>query len=161
MLRKIGIIAVLALLVTALAAVPVLAQSGHFITGGGNAATCTDEGTTVLCDGKVAGLGGTTFDIVASATGTASVTCTNPAGNVAPGQSFTTTSTGSLGPTPTPRNGQFQFRNLTSAAPTAPAGSCPNPMWTATVTDVAFTTATLTLFEDSTISDTITVPVTT
>ena len=36
------------------------AQSGHFITGGGNAPSCTDEGTTVECTGKVAGLGGTT-----------------------------------------------------------------------------------------------------
>ena len=158
MLRKFGIIAVLSLIVAALAAVPALAQSGHF---NDRTVECTDEGTTVECSGKVAGLGGTTFQINTSATGTASVTCTNPAGNVAPGQSFTTTTTGTTGPTPTPRNGQFQFRNLTSAAPTAPAGSCPNPMWTATVTDVAFTTATLTLFEDSTISDTITVPVTT
>jgi hypothetical protein len=33
-------------------------------------------------------------------------------------------------------------------------------LWTATVTDVHFTDATLTLFEDSTVSDTITVPVT-
>jgi hypothetical protein len=33
-------------------------------------------------------------------------------------------------------------------------------MWTATVTDVQFTTATITLLEDSTVSDTITVPVT-
>jgi hypothetical protein len=156
MLRKFGIIAVLSLLVTAFAAVPVLAQSGHFV----GTPTCTDEGTTFVCSGKVAGLGGTTFDITATATGTASVTCTNPAGNVAPGQSFTTTTTGSLGPTPTPRNGQFQF-NIESIAPTAPAGSCPNPKWTATVTDVTFGDATLNLFEDSTLSDTITVPVTT
>jgi hypothetical protein len=39
-------------------------------------------------------------------------------------------------------------------------GSCPNPMWTATVTDVTFGPATLTLLEDSNVSDTITVPVT-
>src|SRR6266545_4434015 len=84
---------------------------------------------------------------------------TNPGGNVAPGQTFTTTVTGTTGPGPTPRNGQYQF-DVTTTAPTAPPGSCPNPMWTATVTDVQFTTATITLLEDSTVSDTITVPVT-
>ena len=131
------------------------AQSGHFV----GTPTCTDQGTTVRCSGKVAGLGGTTFEIRVSATGTASVTCTNPAGNVAPGQSFTTTSTGTGGPQPTPRNGQASFI-VSSTTPTAPAGSCPNPKWTATVNDVQFTTATLTLLEDSTVSDTITVPVT-
>jgi hypothetical protein len=130
------------------------AQSGHFV----GTPVCTDEGTTVECSGKVAGLGGTTFEITVSAPGTASVTCTNPAGNVAPGQSFTTTVAGSSGPFPTPRNGQARF-TVTSVAPTAPAGSCPNPMWTATVTDVAFTDATVTLREDSNVSDVITVPV--
>jgi hypothetical protein len=131
------------------------AQSGHFV----GTPTCTDIGTQVQCSGKVAGLGGTTFTITVSAQGTASVTCTNPAGNVAPGQSFTTTTTGSSGPFATPRNGQARF-TVTSNTPTAPAGSCPNPMWTATVADVAFTSdATITLFEDSTVSDTITVPI--
>jgi hypothetical protein len=130
------------------------AQSGHFV----GTPTCTDAGTTVQCSGKVAGLGGTTFTILVSAEGTASVTCTNPAGNVAPGQSFSTTVAGSSGPFPTPRNGQARF-TVTSDAPSAPPGSCPNPKWTATVTDVAFTDATITLQEDSTVSDTITVPV--
>jgi hypothetical protein len=149
------------LLLLAVAAVAMLAftpaasaQSGHFV----GTPTCTDIGTQVQCSGKVAGLGGTTFTITVSAPGTASVTCTNPGGNVAPGQSFSTTVTGTSGPFPTPRNGQARF-TVTSDAPTAPPGSCPNPMWTATVTDVAFTTATITLSEDSTVSDTITVPV--
>jgi hypothetical protein len=132
-----------------------LAQAGHFV----GTPTCTDQGTTVECRGKVAGLGGTTFTITVEATGTASVTCTNPGGNVAPGQSFTTTVAGTSGPFPTPRNGQARF-TVESVTPTAPPGSCPNPMWTATVTDVAFTDATITLREDSTISDVITVPVT-
>jgi hypothetical protein len=48
---------------------------------------------------------------------------------------------------------------VTTAAPTAPAGSCPNPMWTAEVVDVQFTTATITLFENGTVSDQVTVPV--
>src|SRR5215207_6824087 len=61
--------------------------------------TCTDLGTQVQC-----------------------------AGNVAPGQSFTFTAFGSSGPFSTPRNGQAPF-TVTSAAPSAPAGSCPNPKW--------------------------------
>jgi len=130
------------------------AQSGHFV----GTPTCSDEGTFLACTGKVAGLGGTTFRIDVSATGTADVTCTNPAGNVAPGQSFSFEGAGSTGDQLTPRNGQFRF-SVATAAPTAPPGSCPNSKWTATVTDVHFTDATLTLFEDSTVSDTITVPV--
>jgi hypothetical protein len=126
------------------------AQSGHFV----GTPRCSDIGTQVQCTGKVAGLGGTTFTITVSAQGTASVTCTNPAGNVAPGQSFSTGVTGTSGPFATPRNGQASF-TVTSNAPTAPPGSCPNPKWTATVTDVVFTSdATITLFEDSTVSDT-------
>jgi hypothetical protein len=132
-----------------------LAQSGHFV----GTPTCTDQGTTAQCTGKVAGLGGTTFEITVTAEGTASVECANPAGNVAPGQDFDFTAAGSSGPQPTPRNGQFRF-NVTTVAPTAPAGSCPNPMWTATVVDVEFGDATITLTEDGAVSDTITVPVT-
>jgi hypothetical protein len=129
------------------------AQSGHFV----GTQTCRDIGTQVECSGKVAGLGGTTFTILVSAQGTASVTCTNPGGNVAPGQSFSFTAAGQSGPFPTPRNGQARY-TVTTDAPSAPAGSCPNPMWTATVTDVQFTTATLTLRENGD-SDTVTVPV--
>jgi hypothetical protein len=131
-----------------------LAQSGHFV----GTPTCTDEGTTVECRGKVAGLGGTTFEITVEAPGTASVECTNPGGNVAPGQSFTTTVAGTSGPLATPRNGQFRF-TVESDTPSAPPGSCPNPMWTATVVDVEFGDATITLTEDGAVSDTITVPV--
>jgi hypothetical protein len=130
------------------------AQSGHFV----GTPTCTDEGTFLECNGKVAGLGGTTFRIDVSASGVADVTCTNPGGQVAPGQSFSFAGAGSTGDQLTPRNGQFRF-SVETVSPTAPPGSCPNPMWTATVTDVHFTDATLTLFENSTVADTITVPV--
>jgi hypothetical protein len=146
----IGVLTVAALAFPSVAS----AQSGHFV----GTQTCTDIGTQVQCSGKVAGLGGTTFTILVSAQGTASVTCTNPAGNVAPGQRFTFTATGQSGPFATPRNGQSPYTVRTNA-PTAPAGSCSNPKWTATVTDVAFTTATITLLEDSTQSDQVTVPV--
>jgi hypothetical protein len=148
------VVATAALVVMLATAAVALAQSGHFV----GTPVCTDEGTTVECRGKVAGLGGTTFEITVSAPGTASVECTNPGGNVAPGQSFTTTTTGSSGPLATPRNGQFRF-TVESDAPSAPPGSCPNAMWSAEVVDVVFGDATITLTEDGVVSDTITVPV--
>jgi hypothetical protein len=132
------------------------AQSGHFV----GTPTCTDIGTQVQCSGKVAGLGGTTFTITVEADGIASVECTNPGGNVAPGQDTAVNVSGSSGPLATPRNGQFRF-SLTSTdpEPLPPTPTCPNNQWTPNIVDVTFGDATLTLFEDGNVSDTITVPV--
>jgi len=158
MIRKVGI-SVAATLILALSATLALAQSGHFLTGGGNAVQCFDAGTYVECSGKVAGLGGTTFQIDVTASGIASVECINPAGNRAPGQDTSVTTSGSSGPLATPRNGQYRFTVETNP-PTVPnTPTCPNAQWTAEVVDVTFTTATLTLREDGAISDQITVPV--
>ena len=137
------------------------AQSGHFVTGGNNAPTCTDEGTTVSCDGSVAGLGGTTFEITIEAQGTASVECTNPGGNVAPGQDTAVTVAGTTDPQPTPRNGRVNFMiESDDPEPLPPTPTCPNDQWTPNIVDVTFTTATLSLFEDDVLSDQIVVPVT-
>jgi hypothetical protein len=136
------------------------AQSGHFLTGGNNAPTCTDIGTQVSCSGKVAGLGGTTFEITISAPGIASVECTNPGGNVAPGQDTAVTVAGTTGPQPTPRNGSAKFTVTTDDPEPLPATpTCPNNQWTPEIVDVSFTTATLTLSEDGVVSDMVTVPV--
>ncbi len=137
-----------------------LAQSGHFIASGGNAVTCTDIGTQVTCTGKVAGLGGTTFEIHVAAEGVAEVVCINPGGNRAPGQDTEVTTEGTTDPLPTPRNGQYVFSVTTdSPEPLPPTPTCPNDQWTPQIVDVEFTTATLTLFEDGVVSDQITVPV--
>jgi hypothetical protein len=157
-MRKIivGAVAVAALALSGVAQ----AQSGHFLTGGGNAPSCTDIGTQVLCTGKVAGLAGTTFEITIEAEGIASVECTNPGGNVAPGQDTTVTTEGSTDPLPTPRNGQYRFSIITddpSPLPSTP--TCPNPQWSADVIDVVFTTATLSLYENGLLVDQVTVPV--
>ena|SRR5215218_8767947 len=156
-MRKIAIWGVLALIAVALAAVPAVAQSGHFV----GTPTCTDIGTQLQCDAKVAGLGGTTFQLNISGSGTGTVECHNPSGNVAPGQDTTVTASGSSGPLPTPRNGSFTFNNVTSVAPANLIGrpTCPNNQWTGVITDVDFTTATLTLLENGQVSDTTTVTV--
>jgi hypothetical protein len=160
-MRRIVMMAIFAVVGLVLWATPAQAQSGHFVTGGGNAPTCDDVGTQVSCDVKVAGLGGTTFEITVTAPGVAAVECENPGGNVAPGQDTEITATGTTGPQPTPRNGSVTFRDLTTVAPTVPnVPTCPNPQWTARVVDVEFGPATLTLTEDGQVSDSITIPVT-
>jgi hypothetical protein len=138
-----------------------LAQSGHFIENGAGAPVCTDEGTTVECTGKVAGLGGTTFEITIEADGIASVECTNPGGNVAPGQDTAVTVAGTTGPQETPRNGSVRFTIETDdPEPLPPTPTCPNDQWVPNIVDVTFTTATLTLFEDDVEVDQVIVPVT-
>jgi hypothetical protein len=147
-----------AVVVAAVLALPGVAsaQSGHFV----QTQTCTDIGTQVQCSGKVAGLGGTTFEITVAAQGTATVVCINPGGNRAPGQDTSVNVAGSSGPLPTPRNGQFRYTVTTVAPGPLPATpTCPNTQWTPVITDVTFTTATITLTEDGAVSDQVTVPV--
>ena len=140
----------------ALSAGPAFAQSGHFV----GTPTCTDIGTQVRCVGKVAGLGGTTFEITVEAEGLATVECTNPGGNVAPGQDTEVTVEGSTEPLPTPRNGQFRFRiESDDPEPLPSTPTCPNNQWTANIVDVEFGDATVSLLENGSVSDTVTVPV--
>ena len=157
MKRIVVLMATLVLAIFGIAVAPAYAQSGHFV----GTPTCSDEGLTVLCEGKVAGLGGTTFEITVAADGIATVECTNPGGNVAPGQDTAVSVSGSSGPLATPRNGQFRFSlESDSPAPLPATPTCPNNQWTPEITDVTFGDATITLLEDGAVSDTITVPVT-
>lgn len=130
------------------------AQNGHFV----GQQDCDGDGLTVTCEGKVAGLGSETFNIVVSADATATVECTNPGGNVAPGQTFDYTAEGATGEQTTPRNGNYNY-SVSTDAPTAPADACPNGAWTPTVTDVEYGPATIELYEGETLADTVTVPV--
>jgi hypothetical protein len=158
------VVAVLAASAAAAGLAPAIAQavSGHFVNSGANAAECTDDGLTVSCDGKVAGLGGTTFEITIDAVGIADVQCKNPSenGKFVPGQATEVATSGTTGEQPTPRNGQFEFDVSTlDPEPLPPTPTCPNDAWTPHIVDVAFTTATLTLFEDGVQVDQIVVPV--
>ena len=114
-MRKIGIIAVLSLLVTALAAVPALAvttttispenaNSGtHFQVG---TATCTLTGTTVTCSSyELAGVGNADAVADLAANYTATVDCRNHGGKIVPVKASVQTvpsTTGEL----EPKNGQ-------------------------------------------------------
>jgi hypothetical protein len=150
MLRKFGIIAVLALLVTALAAVPALAvtnfanaPSGAHYANGFSEPVCTLSGLTVTCTPtQIGGVGNTNATVSLAVTSTFTGVCHNPGVNskvVEPfTESETTTTTAQLFPT---RNGQLivpeQTATGTSSEEFLATFSCPNPNWTPEVTGTA------------------------
>lgn len=109
-----------------------------------------DNGITLTAFGALAGLGEADLVVTLSAEADVTATCTNPAGATQPpGQNpAPITVTGSQAiPAPDVKNGTTTF-NVTTTAPTTPipgAPGCPNPNWTEAITDLAFTSATITV----------------
>src|SRR5215204_3042615 len=147
-MRKIGIIAVLSLLVTALAAVPALAvtdfsnaPSGAHYAQGSAEPVCTLTGLTVSCTGTtIGGVGNTNATVNLAVTSTFTGTCTNPGGHLVEPftESETTTTTSVITST---RNGRLIVPEQTATAVSSEqflaSFECPNPNWTPQVTGTA------------------------
>jgi len=118
------------------------AQSPHFV-GTPSCTKSTSSGLT--CSGKAAGLGnGPTQAFLTSGSVQATYVCTNPGGNVAPGQPVVNQNVTGPKQNITPRNGQISF-SPTIPPPTPPSAAteCPNAKWTVVLTSLTYNDVTL------------------
>ena len=126
-----------------------VAASVHFKNN--RTPTFTDNGLTATVSGALAGLGNEDVTITVSANGLGSTLCTNPGGKVVPGQNkvpFTLDATQTISASEI-KNGNLSF-SLTTAAPATPTpkeAGCPNNNWSVTLTDVKFTSYTVTVVQ--------------
>src|SRR4051812_23923968 len=124
------------------------AASVHF--KGGNP-RFTDQGTTLNTCFSLAGLGNQDVTITVEATGFENTTCTNPGGNTAPGQNKTPVHPTAQVTIPSTqiKNGNVSvcLATKTPPNPTAAEAGCPNGNWSASLNDVEFTSAKVTVVQ--------------
>lgn len=145
-----GIIFALAALFTA----PVFASSVH-LKGDHSKPVFTDNGLTLTASGELSGLGFGDVLVNLSAVANPTGTCGNPGGNTfqAPGQNpapVTVSGSESI-PASEVKNGNTPF-SVTTNPPVSPipgAPDCPNSSWTEIITDMSFTSATITVHQPS------------
>lgn len=124
------------------------AASVHLKGGAKAEPTFIDNGLSLTANGALTGLGNGDIQVTLLASGNAFATCTNPGGSTQPpGQNpapVTLSGTQSI-PASSIKNGNVGF-GPTTGAPASPvpgAPGCPNTQWTESITDVAFTSATI------------------
>jgi hypothetical protein len=155
-LRLLSIATVLVAAVTF--AITAAAQNAHLRNNVRPNPAFVDNGLTLTATVAYAGLGNYDTLQTLSARATPTAVCTNPGTGEhrPPGQNpAETTVTGSTAvPAGDIKNGNVTIATRT-AAPVTPIPttssdfSCPNPNWVETITDMAFTSATIQLFQDS------------
>jgi hypothetical protein len=120
------------------------------LKGGRNAEPAFyDGGLWLHADGDLSGLGNGDVLVTIDALANVTSTCTNQGGNAAPGQNPAPISvTGSVSiPEEEVKNGNTPFSVATIPPPAIIPGApdCPNPNWTESIDDLAFTSAVITV----------------
>jgi hypothetical protein len=113
-----------------------------------------DNGLTLTGTAAYAGLGNFDTQQNLDATANPTASCTNPAGQTQPpGQNPASVNvTGSTAvPASDIQNGNVTISTTTNSPTTPIAGApdCPNTQWTENITDMAFTSATITVYQDA------------
>jgi hypothetical protein len=140
-----------ALLLLAVGIAPAHAANVHLKGGAKAEPAFIDAGLSLSASGALAGLGNGDVLVTLSATADVASTCTNQGGNQAPGQNPAEVSVSGSQSIPETeiKNGNTPFA-VETAVPSIPwivsgAPGCPNPNWTQEVTDLAFTSVSITI----------------
>jgi hypothetical protein len=141
-----------ALIVASSMIAPLWASSVHLKGGPTAEPTFSDGGLTLSSTGELAGLGNGDILVTLTARANPTANCCTPGSQCkVPGQNpAPVTVTGSEAiPASEIKNGNVTFM-VTTRAPTSPvpgAPDCPNTGWTENITDMAFTSATITVMQ--------------